>query len=75
MAPDETTKPSPNVPRLRPAPVARVPFEYLGLLRLDELGYVSVVGEPGGLVDSEPRKAPKDAPAVSLRGRGPERPG
>jgi hypothetical protein len=72
VAPDETSKLSPFVPRLCPAPVARVPFEYVGLLRLDEIGFVGMVGDVGALVEGEPRQPSTAAPTVSLRGRGPE---
>ncbi len=75
MALDETTEASPPVPRLCPAPVARVPFEYMGLLRLDEMGYLGTVGEPGILVESEARQPSTATPAISLRGRGSERKG
>ncbi len=73
MNSDETTKPSPRVPRLCPAPVARVPFEYMGLLRLDEMGYLGTMGDPAVFVESEARQPSTAAPTISLRGRGSHR--
>lgn len=75
VASNETHKTPPRLPRLSPAPVARVPFECMGLLRLDEMDYIGTVGVPEALVEGEPRQLPTAASTINLRGRSSERAG
>lgn len=75
MAVNKASKAKVSVPRLSLAPVARVPFECVGQLRLHEIGNVSWFENPGTPVDVEQREPQVLPSAFSLRGAHSERTG